>query len=318
MRVLMVIPGAAGGGSMVFAARQADSLARRGVAVERFYLASRTDPVVLAREARRLARLRRLFAPDVVHAHYGTMTAFFCALTCKEPLVITFRGSDLNPNPSINRLRGAAGRLLSRLAARRAAAIVCVSPQLARDLGHVNGAVTVLPDGVDLARFRPMPRGEARAALGWPETEPAALVSVGRNPLGKGLPLARAAAALVPGLRLVELRGQVPPRQMPLWLNAADCLLVTSRHEGSPDIVKEALACCRPVVTVAVGDVPARIEGVPGCRLAPRRPEALALALTEALAAPPTRAGRRAIAGLSEAATARRLLALYRRALGEG
>ncbi len=312
----MVIPGAAGAGSMVFARRQADSLARRGVAVERFFLASRTNPLAVAREARRLAGLRRRFRPHLVHAHYGTMTAFFCALACPEPLVVTYRGSDLNPNPSVGRLRGAAGRLLSRLAARRAAAVVCVSPQLARDLGPAGGAAAVLPDGVDLARFRPMPRHQARAALGWRQQGPVALVSVGRNPLGKGLPLAREAAALVPGLDLMELRGQVPPAKMPLVLNAADCLLVTSRFEGSPDIVKEALACCRPVVTVAVGDVPARIEGVPGCRLAARRPDALARALIEALAAPPSRAGRRAVAGLSEAAVARRLLALYRRVLG--
>ncbi len=68
----------------------------------------------------------------------------------------------------------------------------------------------------------------------------------------------------------------VPNAEVPVWLNASDVLLLTSKHEGSPTIVKEALACGLPVVSVKVGDVPERLEGIKGCHLAEADPAALA------------------------------------------
>jgi len=58
-----------------------------------------------------------------------------------------------------------------------------------------------------------------------------------------------------------------------VWLNASNVLLLTSLHEGSPTVVKEALACGLPVVSVDVGDVAERIEGIEGCHLAVATPE---------------------------------------------
>ena len=60
--------------------------------------------------------------------------------------------------------------------------------------------------------------------------------------------------------------------EVPLWLNASDALLLTSKHEGSPTIVKEALACGLPIVSVDVGDVAERIAGIEGCHLAQADP----------------------------------------------
>lgn len=315
MKVLLVIPGPEGGGSMIFARRQAASLKKRGVEVQKFFLASRTHPGLLAREARRFTAVRRSFKPQLIHAHYGTMTAFFCAMLCPGPLVVTLRGSDLNPNPSVAPWRGRAGRLLTRLACMRARAVICVSQQLALDLGVARGRVVVLPDGVDLARFRPLERQQARRRLGWDLQQKVVLVSVGRNPGGKGLGLARQTLDMMPQARLELLRGQVPPDQMPLWLSAADCLLITSRFEGSPDIVKEALACALPVVSVPVGDVSLRINGIPGCAVTRRDPAVLSQALARSLTAGRSAQGRRRIALLSEPAVGRRLLAVYRQAL---
>jgi glycosyltransferase involved in cell wall biosynthesis len=74
------------------------------------------------------------------------------------------------------------------------------------------------------------------------------------------------------------LRG-VSNAEVPIWMNASDALLLTSVHEGSPTVVKEALACSVPVVSVDVGDVGERIEGIAGCHLSSPQPEALAAKL---------------------------------------
>jgi glycosyltransferase involved in cell wall biosynthesis len=69
---------------------------------------------------------------------------------------------------------------------------------------------------------------------------------------------------------------RVPNSEVPAWLNASDALLLTSQHEGSPTIIKEALACGLPIVSVPVGDVIERIGNVDGCHVA--QPDASALA----------------------------------------
>jgi hypothetical protein len=139
VKVLFVIPGDPGGteagSSMVFARRQAGTLAELGVAVEVFHLRSRTSPGVLITEFCRFRRVVQSFRPEVVHAHFGTMTALFSAVAAGWcPLVITYRGSDLNPVPSSRGFRPALGRLLSQLAALRADRIVCVSRRLQQKL----------------------------------------------------------------------------------------------------------------------------------------------------------------------------------------
>jgi glycosyltransferase involved in cell wall biosynthesis len=71
---------------------------------------------------------------------------------------------------------------------------------------------------------------------------------------------------------------------MPLYMSASDTLLLTSSHEGSPTVVREALANGLPVVSTDVGDVRERIQGVPGCAVVPSAdPQALADALRTVL-----------------------------------
>jgi glycosyltransferase involved in cell wall biosynthesis len=115
----------------------------------------------------------------------------------------------------------------------------------------------VIPDEVDRNVFAPLPREEARRALDWPSDEQ--VVLFGANPANprKGFALARAASDIVaervPNLRL-RVAFPISPDLMPLHLCAANCLIVTSWVEGSPNIVKEALAVNLPVVTVDIGD----------------------------------------------------------------
>jgi glycosyltransferase involved in cell wall biosynthesis len=289
-RILFVIPGEQrDGGSMVFARRQAVTLASQGgVAVESFYLRSRTSPWILLSEVKRFRKTCAAFQPDVLHAHYGTVTAMFTVLHAQQtPVMITYRGSDLNPVPTERGPRALIGHLLSQVAALGARRIVCVSGKLRDHLWWRKKIVTILPSGVDTEVFRPMPRDQARRQLGWPESVPVVLFNAGRDALNKRLDLAQAAFAHVqaafPQARLEVMAGGVPPEKVPLLMNAADCLLVTSDAEGSPTVVQEAIASNLPVVSVDVGDVVDRLKGISETHIAARDPRALAAALIDIL-----------------------------------
>ena len=99
-------------------------------------------------------------------------------------------------------------------------------------------------------------------------------------------------------------------------MSAADALLVTSRAEGSPNVVKEAMASELPVVSTPVGDVAERLGGVAGCHVRPAEPDLLAEAVVAALRNGRSPQARRAVASLSTEAVARRVLAVYERVLG--
>ena len=280
VRVLFVIPGEAVGSSMIFARRQAESLTSLGVEVECFFLRSRTSPPTLVEEFRRFREQLTQWKPEVVHAHFGTATALFAMLACgRRPLMITFRGSDLNPVPNEG-LRAAMGRLFSQLAALRAARIVCVSRQLRARLWWRKGQVTVIPSGVDATQFRPMDRALARRILGWNPDERVVLFNAGHGAGNKRLDLAEAAhdraRLTLTDLRLEVLRGDTDPALMPILMNASDCLLVTSDSEGSPTVVQEALACGLPVVSVPVGDIEERLRHVTHSRVVERDARSLA------------------------------------------
>jgi len=324
LRVLYVIPGEEEGPSFVFARRQVDAMIRSGVQAARFFLRSRTSPVMLLAERKRFRAGVQSFKPDLVHAHFGSVTALFCALCTSKPLVVTYRGSDLNPSPGDGLVRHLLGHLLSQLAALRASGIICVSEQLKSRLwwGRSGARAAVITESMDLGLFRIMPRELARQELAWAASEKVVLFNyAGRAPKGKRLDLAQAAVACArertqEPLRLEVLDGRTQPDRIPLLLNAADCLLVTSDYEGSPTIVKEALACNLPVVSVEAGDVPERIRHVQPSCIVRRDPEALGEALAGILAHPVRSNGREILEReLPESQMVEQILGVYRRAL---
>jgi glycosyltransferase involved in cell wall biosynthesis len=161
-----------------------------------------------------------------------------------------------------------------------------------------------------------MPVVEARAALNWDPVERIVLFCGGTEPAGKGLSLVQAAVRCAEkalgDIRLFVLDGNYASDTVPLYLNAADCLAFASINEGSPNIVKEALACNLPIVSVDVGDVRERLEGVSPSKLVHRDSSEFGLALADILQARKRSNGREKVLVCSEEATAQRLLSLYR------
>jgi len=258
MKVLYVIPGEENGSSMIFAKRQIHFLSTQNINTSSFYLRSRSNPIIYFREISRFRKLIRLFKPDIVHCHYGTATAFFAAFTHSKPLVITYHGSDLNFLKTENRVKEVIRKLLSQVAALRASAIICVSEKLKKKLWWKKKIASVLPMGIDENFFKPLPKDEAKKQLGISTEEKIILFNYGGAAV-KRPDVAEAAFAWIkkkfPQSQLWMLEGSTSPEEMVLLLNAADCLLLCSDSEGSPTIIKEAMACNLPIVSTDVGDV---------------------------------------------------------------
>jgi len=180
----------------------------------------------------------------------------------------------------------------------------------------------VLPSGIDLSQFQPVDRFEARRALGAADDKSPwilfATVS-DDNPV-KRIPLARAAFALfakqVPGAKLKILTG-VPHDEVPLWVNACDVTLLTSAHEGWPNIIKESLACNVPFVSTDVSDLRAIADAESNCYVVEPSPEAMARCLVASVDHGRVDTLRRHVEPMALAPTARRLIRCYERLLKE-
>jgi teichuronic acid biosynthesis glycosyltransferase TuaC len=315
LRLLAVIPGPSTGVQMVFARRQVASLRRLGVAVEEFYLDSRSDFKRTSGLFLSLARRIRRWRPDLVHAHYGSGTAALTVLASPAPVVITFRGSDLHFR-NLSRFKRALAPALSRFAARRAAGVVCVSRELGSMLPRCRAKVTVLATGVDTEAFRPIDRQQARRQLGWSLSERVVVFNAGLLQAVKRPDLAQAAFAQAEqslgNLRLHVLDGTTLPETIPLVFNAADCLLLCSDTEGSPTVIQEALACNLPVVSVDVGDVREVLAGVSPTMIVERDPASIANGITQILSTPVRSNGAQKAEQYSTHTIALRLVEFFR------
>jgi glycosyltransferase involved in cell wall biosynthesis len=169
----------------------------------------------------------------------------------------------------------------------------------------------VLPCGPDLDRFGPLPRAEARRRLGLdPDGRYLLFPANPRRPekrCDRARELAsRCGADLLTG-------GSIEPEEMPLWMNAANAVLVTSDYEGFGMICVEALACDVPVLSTPVGIAPFLLSGVQGALCAPFDARAWAAAVSPHLeVADPRVEGAARAASLSAGRMAERTIEAYR------
>ena len=289
-RVLFVIPGIEKNEfQMPFSRRFARFAQTYGVDSETFFLSSRVSVWKLLCECRNFIAKQREFKPDFVHAQYGTVTALFCVLLTRCPVLITFRGSDLNPCPGGKFFRTWLSHVFSKVSARFAAFIFCVSRGLTEHIpSSVCCPVRVDPSGVDDSSFFPRSSVASRNKLGIDLDIPVVLFNAGKSPEVKRLDLARQAFVCaqksIPSAQMVILAGEIAPDLIPYYMSAADCLLVTSDYEGSPTVVQEAMACNLVVVSLDVGDVRERLHYVVPSFIVRRDVSSIAAGICQALA----------------------------------
>lgn len=247
---------------------------------------NRISPIGVYRSIVRLRREIARFQPGVVHAHYGSMISHIAAAAAGSvPLMISFVGSDLLGSYYGTLMwffRDWLARRIGLWNARRAAALIVVSLNLIESLPkRLRSKAVVQPNPIDAWRFRPMDQAASRLKLGWAADGFIVLFNASdaiKNPTLADAAV-EAARGICPDISMRSISG-VPFEDMPLLMNAADCLLVTSFSEGSPGVVKEAMACNLPVVAVPCGDVALRLANVYPSRLAPYH----AMLLGEAIA----------------------------------
>jgi teichuronic acid biosynthesis glycosyltransferase TuaC len=260
-------------------------------------------------------RIRRSFDFDLIDAHYvypDGLAAVLLARVFRRPVVVCARGTDINLFSRFVQIRP-----LLQYTLRRADRVIAVSRSLSDAmvrLGIPEAKISVISDGVQLEKFHPLPRAEARRRLGLPDDRiilsvgnliplkgvdlliravermlqerperKLSLVIVGEGPAAKDLRRLVTSLGLEDRVRLV---GVQPHEELRHWYNAADVFCLASTREGWPNVLLESLACGTPVVATPVGGIPEMIASDRLGLLTGRSPRELALTLDRALGAP--------------------------------
>jgi glycosyltransferase involved in cell wall biosynthesis len=208
--------------------------------------------------------LKKIFQSyDVVHANHGT-TAIIAMAQPRRPVVVSLWGNELNSKQGP----------LVKLATERSDLVIVMNNKTGEKL---NNETRIIPHGVDTDLFRPINQEEAQAMLEWNQDNKHVLFPYAPARQVKNYPLAKEVVSDVDTMLDNEVELQtvynVPHKLIPLYMNAADALLLTSKHEGSPNSVKEAMACNLPVVSTDVGDVKGRLHDLPGGIVGPTKDE---------------------------------------------
>jgi len=261
---------------------------------------------------------RRLEGVSLVHAHYAYVGAV-ARTQWKVPVVLTYHGSDamgvITPRGTTTRK----GRMISaacRSLARYCDAVIVQSDQMASKFRH--GNIHILPHEVDLQTFQPTEIKEARAQLGLSLTKRYVLFAANPAIPVKRFSLAQDAVERLkvnnPNVELIVVYKEPQPR-LALHMSAADVMVFPSYQEGSPNIVKQAMACNLPIVATDVGDVREIIANTFGCSICKPDADLFALRLGAITNSPFRTKGREAVQHLSGPLVANRLIHLYEQVL---
>ena len=248
-----------------------------------------------------LKRIIQDYKPDVIHAHYG-LSGLLSVLQRRVPVVTTFHGSDINNRKVLP---------FSRLAIKLSAFTIFVS-QKNVDIARPTEKFALLPCGVNTDNFSMLSKHDARLQLHLDTTKTYVLFAGSFSNRVKNPELAEKAIALLNNVELLELKGYSRV-EVNYLMHAVDAALMTSHSEGSPQFIKEVMACGCPLVSVDVGDVKEITAGVDGCYLVSRDPKQIAEKLQLAIDFKERTQGRQRIVelGLENQKVAEKIVAIY-------
>lgn len=287
-----------------FVGEQGEALRKAGVEVEYFTIKGKGVKGYLS-QIEPLKNVIKEFRPDVLHAHYG-MSGLLANMQRRVPVVTTYHGSDINEKKA---------RLFSIMAIALSKHNIFVSNRLIK-IAKPKRNYSLLPCGVNVADFPIMDRAEARKRLGLDLNQKYILFAGAFENYVKNSALAKEAMALLPNMKLLEMKGYSRAEVAALYYGC-DAFLMTSLSEGSPQVIKEAMVCGCPIVSVDVGDVAERILKVTNCAVVERNPQAIAEKLRQILDKNQRSNGREKLLemGIDNTQVAEKLRDIYRKIL---
>jgi glycosyltransferase involved in cell wall biosynthesis len=317
MKVLVVTamypkPGNPAFGS--FVSTQVESLRQSGVEVELLVLSGKVRKLIYPKGVLQLRRRLVDRSIDLVHAHYGYV-GMVARTQWQVPVVVTFHGDDLMGTIGPQGQRRHFSRLVGRASqalANCVDAVIVQNRQMANLIPKANAHI--IPHEIDFDVFQHTPKAQARSILGLDPSKKYLLFAANPTIPVKRFPLAQAVAELFTredsGIELLVIHTETQPR-LALYMSACDALLFPSYQEGSPNVVKQAMACNLPIVATDVGDIRDVIGGTAGCYVCDPTVEAFAEALRQILSTCERTQGRDDVQQFDTPIIARRVIDLY-------
>ncbi|MFW5803902.1 MAG: glycosyltransferase family 4 protein [bacterium] len=274
MRVLFVCSGNnKANGISPFIQSQADSLVNTGLQVD-FFIIKQPGLIGYFKHIFKLQKFLKTNSFDVIHAHYS-LSAIVAGLAGAKPLVVSLLGSDAY-------IKGWMRWLTKYFYRNKWVKTIVKTSDMKTRLKM--GEAIVLPNGVNMNKYKPIDKQNARNKISYISDKKLVLFLANPNRHEKNYPLALKAFKLIDrtDIELIPVYDQ-PAEIIPYYMNAADVLLLTSKWEGSVNIVKEAMACNLPVVSSDVGDVKENTANLKGYYISNSDPDSLAKNINNAL-----------------------------------
>lgn len=301
-----------------FVRTQIEYLKRAGIEVELLLLRGRIQKLVYLQAPFELRRRLSGSSIDLIHAHYG-YAGIIARTQWQVPVVVSFCGDDLLGTVNADGRQTLLGKFAvasSRFLSAHVDAVIVKSKQMGCKIKRRD--VHVIPNEVDLDVFRPMEKMQARTALGLDVSKKYLLFAANPQIPVKRFPLAKSVAdKLNSDYDSVELLTvyKEPQARLALYMNACDALLFTSYQEGSPNIVKQAMACNLPIISTDVGDVREIMGDTKGCYVCDPVANEFAAAVSQCLRTGLRTQGYQSLRHLAGPLVAQRVIAVYEHVL---
>jgi glycosyltransferase involved in cell wall biosynthesis len=301
-----------------FVQTQVECLRRAGLEVEVLVVGERSRTFKYPKAAFELHRRLAKGSIDLIHAHYS-YAGIIARTQRRVPVVVSYCGDDLlgtindrGKQALFGRMAVLAGRVLSN----HIDSVIVKSREMASKLWRKD--VHVIPHEIDFQLFQPSDREQARKSLGLDLQKKYLLFAANPDIPVKRFPLAKAVADYMvrkdPTIELLVVYKE-PQQRLPLYMSACDALLFTSYQEGSPNVIKQAMACNVPIVSTSVGDVREIVGNTAGCHISKPEVQEFAGHLSSILRHRERTNGREHVRHLAGPVVAQRIIEVYEQVL---
>ena len=314
MKVLFVSSGNSKAGISPIVRSQGESLKRNGIDLDYFTILGKGKKgylknIVLLRNHLKQNRF------DIIHAHYALCGWIALLSFCRIPLIVSYMGCDVYGDINQNGKRiGYANILLSQLLQPFVDKIIVKSKNLYAYI-YLKNKAYIIPNGVNFQNFRPLEQKDVQKKLKIKNNKTVLFLGNPVDPRKNISLLKKALETLKDGAVTFLNPYPIDPDQVPYYLNAADVLVLTSKLEGSPNLIKEAMACNCPIVSTDVGDVKEIVGKLDGCYICSYDPGDVAAKIKKTLDFGKRTIGREKIRHLDEKIIAQKIIEVYNNVL---